>query len=378
MDQPRPASAAARIIARRSRVGGWPIAIVGMVLVLLAYTLRYTLVPFVFAIVIGFVLDPLVDASARRLHGHRWPMSVLLTILIVGGVGFAIYWIGDRAAHDLSGVITKLPQMIEDATRSLTGPQGISLFGSHYTPQQASTAVMHGAASALGAAQVLLALKVSVGAVAAVVMTFVLVPYFLISGRRLAEGAIWLIPPERRGSVREMLPKLIPMLRRYMVGLCGVVIYTAVMAYVGLGVIFHVPAASLLAVAVGFLELIPVVGPVTSMILIGLSAAQIGTFSALFLMVYALALRLSIDNLVGPFLLGNAVTVHPVVVIFGFIVGAMLFGIIGLLLAVPTAACIKVILEHYYAEPIASGGTAEPQAVTVEHRVGTAWRPGQD
>lgn len=378
MDQPRPASATARIIARRSRVGGWPIAIVGMVLVLLAYTLRYTLVPFVFAIVIGFVLDPVVDASARRLRGHRWPMSVLLTILIVGGVGFGIYWIGDRAAHDLSGIVARLPQMIEDAGRWLAGPQGISLFGSHYTPRQMSALTTQGAANALSAAQVMLALQVGVGAVAAVVMTFVLVPYFLISGRRLAEGAIWLIPPERRGSVREMLPKLIPMLRRYVVGLCGVVVYTAVMAYVGLGVIFHVPAASLLAVAVGFLELIPVVGPITSMLLMGLSAAQIGTFSAIFLMLYALALRLSIDNLIGPFLLGGAVTVHPVVVIFAFIIGAMLFGIIGLLLAVPTAACIKVILAHYYAEPIAPVGSTEPEAVTVESPAAVGWRRVQD
>ena len=40
------------------------------------------------------------------------------------------------------------------------------------------------------------------------------------------------------------------------------------------------------------------------------------------------------------------------VVIFGFVIGVMLFGIIGSLLAVPTAASIKLILQHYYAEPI--------------------------
>lgn len=341
-----------------------------MVLVLLTYTLRYTLIPFVFAIVIGFVLDPLVEASARRLNGHRWPMSVLLSIAIVGGVGFGIYWIGETAVRDLSGVFDKLPHMIQDAAKSLLGPQGITLFGTHYTPQQMSSLVMNGAASALSAAQVMLALQIGAGAVAAVILTFVLIPYFLISGRRLAEGAIWLIPPERRGSVHEMLPKLIPMLRRYVVGLCGVVVYTAVVAYIGLGLVFHVPAASLLSVVVGFLELIPVIGPITSMLLIGLSAAQIGTFTAVFLMIFALALRLSIDNLVGPLLLGNAVTVHPVVVIFGFIIGAVLFGVIGLLLAVPTAACIKLILAHYYAEPIAPGGAAEPEAVVIEGRAG--------
>ena len=47
-------------------------------------------------------------------------------------------------------------------------------------------------------------------------------------------------------------------------------------------------------------------------------------------MAYALALLLSIGNLVGPFALGRAVTIHPVEVIFGFVIDAMLFGIIGL------------------------------------------------
>jgi len=48
-----------------------------------------------------------------------------------------------------------------------------------------------------------------------------------------------------------------------------------------------------------------------------------------------------------------AAKVLPVVVIFSFVIGVMLFGIIGLLLAVPTAASIKLILQHHYAEPVA-------------------------
>ncbi|MBV9118100.1 MAG: hypothetical protein JOY63_12140 [Acetobacteraceae bacterium] len=41
----------------------------------------------------------------------------------------------------------------------------------------------------------------------------------------------------------------------------------------------------------------------------------------------------------------------------------MLFGIIGLLLAVPTSACVVIVLQYYYAEPIAPGGEAEPVRV---------------
>src|SRR6185437_3105735 len=57
-----------RMIERRSRVGGWSIAIVGMIAGLVVYTLRYALLPFVFAIVVGFVLDPVVAWSAAHLQ----------------------------------------------------------------------------------------------------------------------------------------------------------------------------------------------------------------------------------------------------------------------------------------------------------------------
>jgi predicted PurR-regulated permease PerM len=350
----------------RSAVGGWPIAIIGGVLVLLAYSLRYALIPFVFAAVIGFVLDPVLDWSARHLHRHRWPGAVALTLLIIGLVAIAIWWIGHTAFHQLSALAARLPAIIEAAVNAASGPDGIDLFGIHYTPEQLSGLIINGATNLLGAAQVMLAVKIGIGTAAGLILTLVLIPYFLISGPRLAEGALWLVPPERRRSVTDMLPTLVPMLRRYIVGLVCVVIYTAAVAYIGLGPVFHVPNAGLLAVVVGFLELVPVVGPITSMLLIGLAALQQGTFAAIFLMVYAVALRLSIDNLVGPLALGRAVTVHPVVVIFGFVIGAMLFGIIGLLLAVPTAACIKLILQHYYAEPIAPGGSAEPEPAGFE------------
>jgi predicted PurR-regulated permease PerM len=145
-----------------------------------------------------------------------------------------------------------------------------------------------------------------------------------------------------------------------------VVLYTAVAGWIGFGLLFHLPQAVLLSVAVGVLELIPAVGPMTSMTLVGLTGLQqTSTAGLIFLMGYAVALRLSIDNLVGPLVLGRSVKVHPVVVMFAFVCGAMLFGVIGLLFAVPVAACIRLILDHYYAEPIAPGGDAEPEAIQI-------------
>ena len=68
--------------------------------------------------------------------------------------------------------------------------------------------------------------------------------------------------------------------------------------------------------------------------------------------IYASALRLSIDQLVGPFVLGKAGRVHPTLVIFCFLAGGALFGVIGVILAVPVALSVKVALATIYGESL--------------------------
>jgi predicted PurR-regulated permease PerM len=62
-------------------------------------------------------------------------------------------------------------------------------------------------------------------------------------------------------------------------------------------------------------------------------------------------LRLSIDQILGPLALGAAARAHPVLVIFCFLAGGALFGIIGVILAVPSALVIRTTLAILYDEP---------------------------
>jgi predicted PurR-regulated permease PerM len=143
------------------------------------------------------------------------------------------------------------------------------------------------------------------------------------------------------------------MLWRYLVGLITVVGYTFAMDLISFWLVFRIPHAVLLSIVVGLLELIPVIGPALSIGLIVVSAIQQSSLLAMVgLIIFAVALRISIDQLVGPLVLGRAAKVHPVVIIFSFLSGAVLFGAIGLLLAVPVAASIKIVLSIYYSEPV--------------------------
>ena len=62
--------------------------------------------------------------------------------------------------------------------------------------------------------------------------------------------------------------------------------------------------------------------------------------------------RVAIDRLIGPVILGSAVSLHPVVVIFAFLAGGLFLGIAGIILAVPVAASVKIVLDYYYSHPM--------------------------
>jgi predicted PurR-regulated permease PerM len=323
---------------------------------LLLYAIRYALLPFVFAIAVAFVLEPVVRFLQRGRH--RWPgaIAIYAGLLLVGAAGF--YWFGTVAAADIAQFAQRAPQIAHDLLVQTVGPRGVSLFGQSYPPDQIVAAAGAMLRQIIGPGLATGAAGIAAGGLFGGFLLLVLIPYFMISGPRLAAGAIWLIPPERRASVEALLPRILPVLRRYLVGILLVVTYTALIAWLGFGPVFKLPHSVLLAITVGVLEIIPAVGPLASASLVSLTAFEQQSLAAtLTLIGFVILLRLSIDNLVGPIVLGQAARLHPVVVIFAFVCGAMLFGVIGLLLAVPTAVCLKVTLQHYYAEPIRADGS---------------------
>jgi predicted PurR-regulated permease PerM len=110
--------------------------------------------------------------------------------------------------------------------------------------------------------------------------------------------------------------------------------------------------ALVLALLTGLLEIIPMIGPLAAAVMAGLVAVQQAATSwDIWAYVgYAIVLRLSIDQLIGPLVLGSAARVHPVLVLFCFLAGGALFGVVGMILAVPAALLVKVTLSVVYRE----------------------------
>jgi predicted PurR-regulated permease PerM len=95
-----------------------------------------------------------------------------------------------------------------------------------------------------------------------------------------------------------------------------------------------------------------VIGPTAAAIIAGLISLRTaaGIVNIAEYALYATLLRLSIDQLVGPVVLGRAAHVHPVLIIFCFLAGGVVLGIPGVILAVPVALVIKSTLETLYGD----------------------------
>jgi predicted PurR-regulated permease PerM len=142
------------------------------------------------------------------------------------------------------------------------------------------------------------------------------------------------------------------MLQHYFCGIFIVVAFTSALTWVCVGPIFHLPCPLALSVITGVLEIVPVIGPTTSMTLLSIVAIMHGgsAWDLAGFGVFCFGLRFGIDQIVGPVVLGRAVKMPPVVVILAFLAGGALLGPLGVLIAIPTVATAKILLDDYYDE----------------------------
>ena len=187
---------------QRSFVGGWAIAAVLAVVAILLYQIRIALLPFVFAVAVAFVSDPLIRGLQQRLGSPRWPIAAALYVLLLAMLGGAGYWIGTTAVPDLMHVVAQAPEILRHLLGELIGSEGVTLFGQTYTPDKLVNALTGAMAGMIGLTAVERIGGLAVSLIFGAVLTLVLMPYFMISAPRLSAGAIWLLPPERRRSSR--------------------------------------------------------------------------------------------------------------------------------------------------------------------------------
>lgn len=325
--------------------------------------LQWILLPFVIAAVIAYIVTPGIDWLARRTRKPRALFASAAFLLVVIGLGGAGFWGAPALIKEFVHVIGDLQHIITVLLNGIAHKKQITWLGHQSTTDQIAKSAIDSLRGWIGTpGRMALLGGVAFGSVFGVLLTLTLLLYFLLGGGALLRRLLFIVPPPQRPLVREIGIRADPLLRRYFIGVVAVVAYASAAAYIGLGIALRLPHAGFLALLTGFLEVVPVVGPAASAVVAGLVAVHSakGVGAILAYAVYAAALRLSIDQLFGPLILGASARLHPALIIFCFLVGGALFGIIGVIMAVPVALILKIALTVVYkdADPNAESGSS--------------------
>ena len=184
---------------------------------------------------------------------------------------------------------------------------------------------------------------------------FIIVPFvlffFLGQGRTIKRAIIELVPNRYFELVLNLLHRIDAQLGGYVRGMVLSVMIVSLLSSIGLYFI-GLEHFLLIGVLAGLANVIPYLGP-----LIGIVAGVIATvlqysalsFGVVIPVIIVFAIVQLVDNVfVAPMVVGRSVNLHPLLVIFAVLVGSELFGAVGMLLAVPTTAVIKVSVRTIY------------------------------
>jgi len=329
------------------------ILIGAVVLAVFLYFIKLILLPFVLAAIVAYISTPALDWAARRTEWPRLVFAVAWFLALAGISTLMVTFAAERLMVEAKAIAADLQGMLENFVRQAAGHEPVSLFGSSMSTHDLVQTVLARVRDWISQTdQIALLAGYGLAAFMGAFLAMVLLFYFLADGKRVARGLFWIVPPHRRPLVARIWARLDPILLRYFIGVIGVVAYATVAAYIGLGVILGIKQAVFLALLTGILEIVPVVGPTAAAVIAGLASLRTATgiINIFEYAAYATALRLSIDQLVGPIVLGRAAHVHPVLIIFCFLAGGIVLGIPGVILAVPIALLVKSTLATVYGD----------------------------
>ncbi|WAT17812.1 AI-2E family transporter [Aurantiacibacter sp. MUD11] len=294
----------------------------------------------------ALVFASMVDGGARLLGralniGRSWRIAIVLFT----SVAF-LAWLSFFAGTQISREAAEFPRIVQEQTTALfewLRAQGFQIDVQN-VQGMASQAIS-------GFGTVTRALGGILGGFTTLLLIVIIGIYLVIEPRLYERGVAWMLPKPRRHEFYETISRMAFTMRRLMFGRLVGMVFEGVFTYVmllGYGIVTGdpIPMAALLAILTGLLAFVPNIGAVVSgvlMVLVGFSGgAQMGF--------YTIFVYFAVQNIDGyiviPMIARKTVDLAPALVLSMQLIMGILFGILGLFLADPMLAMLKVALEQ--------------------------------
>lgn len=323
----------------------WPqIIIAGGVILFFCSQAEIVLVVLLLSLLLAFILAPVAD-YLERLKLPRSVASAIAVLILLAAAAGSTYLSYNQAAafiHDLPKYSAKVRDQVSRWQASAARFDGEARPDSPAAPSRNVLGVNPSSWVDL--------ISRGVGSVYQVLIAASFIPflvYFMLSWHRHARSAtVMLFRMEHRHAAYVTMGLIGKMMRSFMVGNLLVGLFMSIASTIAFAVL-QLPFFYFVGPLSGFLSLVPYLGLVLALlppVLVGMG--QMDSGGIIFLVVTVLALHLISLNVLYPKMLGNRVQLNPLTVSISLLFWGWLWGAMGLVLAIPLTAAMKIVFDH--------------------------------
>lgn len=327
-----------------------------MGIIIVFYLARILAVILFISTLLSISLYPAVNFLAKRLSRGAAAALVLIGFIVCAVV--VISWVVANVAPGLGKLAHEVPGFIEKV-RNLPNVLPLPPEAAEHVNDALKDAANIAIEIAKSSSEALLRMASGIVELIAIpVISF----YLLKDGANVMRYFTRFLARPEAQRVHQVLGEIKNMLQNYIRGQ-GIVSLISGVAVSMYFTVAGLPYALVFAAISAVGELAPVVGPTVAAILAAtLSYAFSPSLAIETLLFYIIMLKVN-HNLVYPTLIGKATKLHPVVIVSGVLFFGHIFGVLGMVIAVPVLAAVKIVFEHY------AGGAASPQAAAARKYV---------
>jgi predicted PurR-regulated permease PerM len=292
------------------------------------------------------VLNPVVELTRRRLHVRRGLAVAIVFIVVFGLLGAMLYAFISPLVDQGQKFADDYPRLVREAKAGKGPVGGIVKRYKLDDKLDENRQKINDQFGKIGGGAFNVAKSVA-AAVAVTITVIVLALLMILYGPDMLAGALALLPPPRRRRVQAVLRDCARALTGYVFGNFLISIIAGGATFVAL-FILDVPFHGVLALWVGFADLIPLVGATLGAIPAVLVAFLSSPADGIAVLIFFIAYQQFENHVLQVQIMARTVQINQLVVLVSILIGVELFGLLGALLAIPAAGVIQVIVRDLW------------------------------
>lgn len=304
--------------------------------------------PFLMAIVISYLLYPLLNKLIKSANMHRTSAIVVIFLTFFGSTTYFIYRSFPVFFQELLELSTQLPQLVVmynvlisslyDSTQFL--PEGIQTQLDLLVVEMESTIEKY--------VQKLVDLFVNMfDYMISIFMIPIIVFYLLKDFPKICENILKFFPEKRKQIIERILLAIHEAFGTYIRGQLVLSTFIFLLTFL-LYKLIDLKYSLLLSMFVGVMNIIPYFGPILGTIPAVLIAVTISWNVVIYVILIALFVQIVEGTLLSPYIMGKTANLHPILIIFILLVSSEIGGIIAMIIAIPSVMIVRSIFLKLY------------------------------